>query len=63
MSYLDASVENIDLPLGRGSRHLAAASMSRRLGIVAIVVSESGVVARISSRCIEATFIPETVAH
>jgi diadenylate cyclase len=42
--YLDASVENIDLPLGLGSRHLAAASVSKRLGVVAIVVSETAVV-------------------
>ena len=38
--YLDASVEQIDLPLGFGSRHLAAASISKRIGAVAIVVSE-----------------------
>ena len=37
--YLDASVEQIDLPLGFGSRHLAAASISHRLGALAIVVS------------------------
>jgi DNA integrity scanning protein DisA with diadenylate cyclase activity len=47
--YLDASVEQIDLPLGFGSRHLAAASISHRLGAIAIVVSESGVV-RVSWR-------------
>ena len=57
--YLDASVEDIDLPLGLGSRHLAAASMSQRLGIVAIVVSESGVVRVFQRGRIEATFIPE----
>src|SRR5439155_13923024 len=34
--YLDASVEQIDLPLGLGSRHLAAASISQRLGTIAI---------------------------
>jgi diadenylate cyclase len=42
--YLDASVEDIDLPLGLGSRHLAAASISKKLTVVAIVVSESAVV-------------------
>jgi diadenylate cyclase len=42
--YLDASVEQIALPLGLGSRHLAAASISRLAGALAIVVSESGVV-------------------
>ena len=57
--YLDASVENIDLPLGLGSRHLAAASISQKLGIVAIVVSESGIVRVFHRGGIEATFIPE----
>src|SRR3982751_1624288 len=42
--YLDASVEDVNVPLGLGSRHLAAASISKRLGVVAIVVSESGIV-------------------
>jgi diadenylate cyclase len=57
--YLDASVEQIDLPLGFGSRHLAAASVSQRLGAVAIVVSESGVVRVFHAGQIEATLIPE----
>ena len=57
--YLDASVEQIDLPLGLGSRHLAAASISQRLGVVAIVVSESGVVRVFHGGSIEATLIPE----
>jgi diadenylate cyclase len=57
--YLDASVERIDLPLGFGSRHLAAASISQRLGAIAIVVSESGVVRVFHAGQIEATLIPE----
>ena len=57
--YLDASVEGIDLPLGLGSRHLAAASISQRLGAIAIVVSESGVVRVFHRGEIEATLIPE----
>jgi DNA integrity scanning protein DisA with diadenylate cyclase activity len=57
--YLDASVEQIDLPLGFGSRHLAAASISQRLGAIAIVVSESGVVRVFHAGQIEATLIPE----
>jgi DNA integrity scanning protein DisA with diadenylate cyclase activity len=57
--YLNASVEQIDLPLGFGSRHLAAASMSQRLGAIAIVVSESGVVRVFHAGQIEATLIPE----
>jgi diadenylate cyclase len=56
--YLDASVEQIDLPLGFGSRHLAA-SVSRRLGAIAIAVSESGVVRAFHGGQIEATLIPE----
>jgi DNA integrity scanning protein DisA with diadenylate cyclase activity len=57
--YLDASVEQIDLPLGFGSRHLAAASISQRLRVIAIVVSESGVVRVFHAGQIEATLIPE----
>ena len=57
--YLDASGEQIDLPLGFGSRHLAAASISQRLGALAIVVSESGVVRVFHAGQIEATLIPE----
>ena len=57
--YLDASVERIDLPLGLGSRHLAAASISQRAGAVAIVVSESSVVRVFHRGDIVATLIPE----
>jgi diadenylate cyclase len=57
--YLDASVEQIDLPLGLGSRHLAAASVSQKLGAIAIVVSESSVVRVFHGGRIEATLIPE----
>ena len=57
--YLDASVERIDLPLGLGSRHLAAASISQRLGVIAIVVSESSVVRVFYRGNLVATLIPE----
>lgn len=57
--YLDASVEQIELPLGLGSRHLAGASVSQRLGPIAIVVSESGVVRVFHQGQLEATLIPE----
>jgi hypothetical protein len=57
--YLDASVEQIDLPLGFGSRHLAAASVSQRVGAIGVVVSESGVVRVFHNGQIEATLIPE----
>jgi DisA bacterial checkpoint controller nucleotide-binding len=58
-SSADLVVEQIDLPLGLGSRHLAAASISQRLGAIAIVVSESGVVRVFHRGEIEATLIPE----
>jgi diadenylate cyclase len=57
--YLDASVEQIELPLGLGSRHLAAASVSQRLGAIAIVVSESGVVRVFHDGQRQAAVIPE----
>jgi len=57
--YLDASVEDIDVPLGLGSRHLAAASVSKRLGVVAIVVSESAIVRVFYRGELIAEIIPE----
>jgi DNA integrity scanning protein DisA with diadenylate cyclase activity len=57
--YLEASVDQVTLPLGLGSRHLAGASISRRLGILAIVVSESAVIRVFSSGVLVAEIIPE----
>jgi DNA integrity scanning protein DisA with diadenylate cyclase activity len=57
--YLDASVEHITLPLGLGSRHLAGASISEKLGAIAVVVSESGVVRVFHGGQVQATLIPE----
>ena len=42
--YLDAVAAHVDVPLGLGSRHLAAANMSAVTNAVGIVVSESSVV-------------------
>jgi DNA integrity scanning protein DisA with diadenylate cyclase activity len=42
--YLDAFAAQVDVPLGLGSRHLAAANMSAVTKAVGIVVSESSVV-------------------
>jgi len=42
--YLDAVAAQVDVPLGLGSRHLAAANMSAVTKAVGIVVSESSVV-------------------
>jgi hypothetical protein len=42
--YLDAVAIQVDVPLGLGSRHIAAANMSAVTRAVGIVVSESSVV-------------------
>ena len=42
--YINSSSKGLDLPLGLGSRHVAAASISKETEAVAIVVSESSVV-------------------
>src|SRR5438067_11411465 len=57
--YLDASVEQIALRLGFGSRHVAAASISQRIGAVAIVVAEGGVVCVFHAGQMECTLIRE----
>ncbi|MBK5190844.1 MAG: DNA integrity scanning protein DisA nucleotide-binding domain protein, partial [Methanosarcinales archaeon] len=45
--YIEASYRDIDLPMGLGSRHMAAASISKETDAVAVVVSESDGVVRI----------------
>lgn len=42
--YLDALAAKVEVPLGLGSRHLAAANMSAVTDAVGVVVSESSVV-------------------
>lgn len=42
--YIDASSEGIVQPLGLGARHMAAASITKHSGAIAVVVSESSVV-------------------
>lgn len=39
--YLDVSAQGVDLPLGMGTRHLAAAAISKELRVIAIAVSAS----------------------
>lgn len=57
--YLDASAADVDLPLGLGSRHVAAASISKRLGIAGVVVSETGIVRVFHRGELIAEIIPE----
>lgn len=57
--YLDASSEGLDLPLGLGSRHMAAAAMTRATGAVAVVVSQSAVVRLFEDGELVAEVLPE----
>ena len=42
--YVDTVSDDLDVPLGLGSRHWAAASVSKRTGAVSVAVSESSMV-------------------
>lgn len=57
--YIDASSKGIDLPMGLGSRHVAAASIARDPQAVAAVVSESSVVRIFNDGRLVAEIIPE----
>ncbi len=57
--YLDSFSEGISIPLGLGSRHMAAASITKLTNSVAVVVSESSVVRIIDDGVIVSEIIPE----
>jgi len=57
--YLSASAEGVELPLGLGSRHMAAASITRRTRSVAVVVSESSMVRIFDGGELVTEIIPE----
>jgi len=57
--YIDAHSEDIDLPLGLGSRHVAAASITRDTEAVAVLVSESSVVRILARGKLVAEILPE----
>jgi diadenylate cyclase len=57
--YINASSSRIDLPLGLGSRHMAAASITRDTDAVAVVVSESSVVRVFDNGRLVSEIIPE----
>lgn len=57
--YLDAGSEGVALPLGLGSRHMAAAAMSRRTEAVSVVVSESSMVRIFDDGELVSEIIPE----
>jgi diadenylate cyclase len=57
--YLDATASDMELPLGLGSRHLAAASISKVTEAIAIVVSESALVRVFDDGKLIAEVLPE----
>lgn len=57
--YFSAPADNITLPLGLGSRHLAAAAISYHTSAVAVVVSESSVVRVFDNGELISEIIPE----
>jgi len=57
--YLNATATEVEMPLGLGSRHLAAASISKVTQAVAIVVSESAMVRVFDDGKLIAEVLPE----
>jgi len=57
--YINASSDGIQLPLGLGSRHMAAASISKETNAIAVVVSESSLVRVFDHGELVAEIIPE----
>jgi len=57
--YFSASTEGVRLPLGLGSRHMAAASVSLQTDAVVVVVSESALVRLFADGEIASEIIPE----
>ena len=57
--YIDAASDNLNLPLGLGSRHVAGASISRQTDAVAVVVSESSMVRMFDDGELVSEIIPE----
>jgi diadenylate cyclase len=57
--YLDAVASEVEMPLGLGSRHIAAANMSAVTKAVGIVVSESAVVRLFCHGKLVGEIIPE----
>ncbi|MEW6637292.1 MAG: diadenylate cyclase [Actinomycetota bacterium] len=57
--YIDASSGRLSIPLGLGSRHMAAASVSAYTDAVAVVVSESSMVRMFDDGELVSEIIPE----
>jgi diadenylate cyclase len=57
--YLEAKASDVKLPMGLGSRHLAAASITKVTQAVAVVVSESGIVRVFQAGVMVGDVLPE----
>jgi DNA integrity scanning protein DisA with diadenylate cyclase activity len=57
--YVDSISDNLELPLGLGSRHMAGASISKRTGAVSVVVSESSMVRMFDDGELVSEIVPE----
>jgi diadenylate cyclase len=57
--YIDATSEEVNVPLGLGSRHLAGASVSRHTNAVAVAVSESSMVRMFDDGELVSEIVPE----
>jgi hypothetical protein len=57
--YIDALSNHLEVPMGLGSRHVAAASVSSRTDAVAVVVSESSTVRMFDDGELVAEIVPE----
>jgi len=57
--YIDAVSDRLNVPLGLGSRHMAAASVSRQTGAVAVAVSENSTVRMFDDGELVSEIIPE----
>jgi DNA integrity scanning protein DisA with diadenylate cyclase activity len=56
--YLDVPTHDVYLPLGLGSRHLAAAAISKALGVIAVTGSTTGLVRVFVAGHSVATMVP-----
>jgi DNA integrity scanning protein DisA with diadenylate cyclase activity len=57
--YIDAASDNLDLPLGLGTRHMAGASISQQTSAVSVVVSESSMVRMFDDGELVSEIVPE----
>ena len=57
--YFDTASAGVTMPLGLGSRHMAAASVTRGTRAVGVVVSESGVVRLFEGGAMVSEILPE----